>query len=199
MPSRGDRGVAMRVVFVRHGESQANVADFVNDDPRRPVGLTERGCAQARDAAQSLRSTPFTDAFASEFPRARQTAGIILEYQQCPLRVDARLNERRSGMDGLPTCTFNDLVRPDPVHIRPPLGENFLEQTERLRSFLQALESLPANAIVLAVSHEYPLRSVLALTGMDMEQAVRVAIPNCGRVGVEFRAGRWLRAPDREP
>lgn len=186
----------MKVVFVRHGESEANVADFINDDPRRPVRLTGRGCAQARAAAQELQSIGFTDAYASEFPRARQTAGILLEHHRCELQVDARLNERRSGMDGLPTRTFNDLVEPDPIHIRPPLGENFLEQTERLRSFLQSLDCLPSHAVVLAVSHEYPLRSVLAIAGMPIEQAVRVAIPNCGQVAIEFRAGRWWLVPE---
>lgn len=185
----------MKVAFVRHGESEANVGDFINDDPARPVRLTARGCAQASDAAQRLRWTPFSHAYASEFPRARQTAAIILEHHHCDLRVDAHLNERKSGMDGLPTHAFNDLVAPDPIRIRPPLGESFVEQTDRLRSFLQSLEGLPDDAIVLAVSHEHPLRSVLAIAGMAIEQAVRTAIPNCGQVGVERSAGRWRLVP----
>lgn len=186
----------MKVVFVRHGESEANVGDFINDDPARPVRLTARGQAQAGDAAQRLRSIRFTHAFASEFARARQTAAIILEHHRCELRIDARLNERKSGMDGLPTCTFNDLVAPDPIHIRPPSGESFVEQTERLRSFLQSIESLPGATIVLAVSHEHPLRSILAIAGTAIEQAVRTAIPNCGQVGVECSAGRWRLVPE---
>ena len=188
----------MKVVCVRHGESEANAADFVNDDPRRPVRLTARGGEQAAQAALRLRSIPFTHAFASEFARARQTAAIILEQHRCELQVDARLNERISGMDGLPTRTFDDLVAPDPIHIRPPAGESFLEQTERLRSFLRSLDRLPAQAIVLAVSHEYPLRSILAIAGTALEQAVRFAVPNCGRVVVASRGGRWLLVPELE-
>lgn len=182
----------MKVVFVRHGESEANVADFINDDPQRTVNLTERGREQAEEAAARLRLTRFTHAFTSEFPRAKQTADIILRCHACGFRLDARLNERRSGMDGLPTCTFNDLVRPDPIHVRPPRGENFLEQTERLRAFLDSLESLPAEAVVLAVSHEYPLRSILLLAGVDPETAVRQPIPNCATVVVEASVERWL-------
>ena len=185
----------MKVVFVRHGESQANAADFINDDPRRPVNLTECGREQAESVAERLWSVPFTHAFASEFPRAQQTAAIILNHHAREFRVDVRLNERKSGMDGLPTHTFNDLVRPDPIHIRPPLGENFLEQTQRLRSFLQSMESLPGNAMVLAVSHEYPLRSILMLAGVEPEIAVGQSIPNCGTVSVEYRAGSWLLVP----
>jgi broad specificity phosphatase PhoE len=145
----------MKVVFVRHGESEANVADFINDDPRRPVNLTEQGRAQAATAGQRLRNITFRHAFASEFPRARQTAKIILQHHDRKPVIDARLNERKSGMDGLPTCTFNDMVRPDPIHIRPPFGENFLEQTERVRAFLSMLETLGDEDNVLAVSHEY--------------------------------------------
>lgn len=188
----------MKVVFVRHGESEANVADFINDEPQRLVNLTERGRAQAEGAAKILRTLTFMQACASEFPRAQQTARIILNHHACDLRLDGRLNERKSGMDGLPTCTFNDLVRPDPIHIRPPRGESFLEQTERLRCFLESLASLPVEATVLAVSHEYPLRSILLLAGIEAEVAVRQAIPNCGMVVVEHQAGRWLLVQNLE-
>jgi len=188
----------MKVVFVRHGESEANVADFINDDPKRTVNLTERGRKQAEEAAARLRSTRFTYAFASEFPRAQQTARIILQHHGGTLAIDALLNERKSGMDGLPTYTFNDLVQSDPINIRPPLGENFLEQTGRLRSFLESLQAMPEDAIVLAVSHEYPLRSVLMLAGVDPEVAVRQSIRNCGMVTVELRAGRWSLVPQFE-
>jgi broad specificity phosphatase PhoE len=101
-------------------------------------------------------------------------------------------------MDGLPTCTFNDLVRSDPIRIRPPHGENFIEQTERLCSFLKSLESFSADTMVLAVSHEYPLRSVLSIAGVDQEQAVRQVIPNCGTVIVTFRDRCWSLAPELE-
>lgn len=182
----------MNVIFVRHGESEANVADFINDDPQRPVNLTEFGRQQAGRAAALLNGVAFTHAFASEFPRAQQTAAQILQHHRCELQIDARLNERKSGMDGLPTCTFNNLVQPDPIHIRPPLGENFLEQTERLHSFLQSLEALPSGATVLAVSHEYPLRSILMLAGVEPDVAVRQPIRNCGTVTIQREAGDWL-------
>lgn len=188
----------MKIVFVRHGESEANVADFINDDPKRIVNLTPRGREQAEKASTSLRSIPLSHAFASEFPRARQTAEIILQHHHCELRVDARLNERKSGMDGLPTCTFNDLVMPDPIHIRPALGESFLEQTERLRSFLESVETLTADATILVASHEYPLRSILMLAGVEPDVAVRQPIRNCGTVTVELGFGRWSLVPQLE-
>ncbi len=171
-----------KIILIRHGESEANVAHVINDDPARIVNLTARGRAQAEAAAVALRAMRFSYAYASEFARAQQTAKILLRGQVCPLHVDARLNERRSGMDGLPVHVFNDLVRPDPLHIRPPGGESFLEQMQRVRSFLDEAAARHPQANVLAVSHENPILAALALAENDPEQVVRCDITNCGWV-----------------
>jgi len=167
------------VVFLRHGESAANVADFINDDPARSVPLTARGIDQARTAAALLRGRRFCLAFASEFPRARQTARILLAHHSLPLAIDARLNERRSGMDGLPCARFSDLVRADPVNARPANGETFVEQMARLRAFLDHVAALRPDGPVLAVSHENPILAARAVAGLPAEQAARGRIANC--------------------
>lgn len=176
----------MKFVFVRHGESEANVADFINDDPRRQVALTERGRRQAESVAQVLKGFGFSRVFASEFPRARQTAAAILAHHACSLEIDARLNERCSGMDGLPTAAFNDLVRPDPANIRPPHGESFIEQMARLASFLDETAGAAVPGAVLCVSHENPINAVRALAGMAPDRAAREKIANCGWIEVAW-------------
>ena len=189
--TRTDVPYIMRLLLVRHGESEANVAQIISDDPARPVALTARGEAQARAVAEELRTIEFALAFASELPRARQTAAIILTHHACDLRIDRRLNERRSGMDGLPTHLFHELVAPDPVHVRPRLGESFLEEIERLRAFLSDLDALPAGLNVLAVSHEDPIQAARAVAGLDPRVAVSARLANCAMVTLERRAGRW--------
>lgn len=176
----------MKIVFIRHGESEANIAHRINDDPARSVNLTERGRAQAEAAAHSLSKMRFTHAYASEFPRAQQTAKILLRTHACPLGIDARLNERRSGMDGLPVDGFNDLVRPDPLHVRPLHGESFLEQMERLRSFMEEIAARHPDGLILAVSHENPMLAALALSADDPEETVRGSIANCAWVELDF-------------
>jgi broad specificity phosphatase PhoE len=176
----------MKIVLIRHGESEANVANRINDDPARVVNLTQRGRGQAEVAAQALRAMRFTQAYASEFARARQTAEILLCHQACPLDIDARLNERRSGMDGLPVHVFNELMRADPLRIRPPCGESFLEQMERLRAFLDEAASRHPQGSVLAVSHENPILAALALSEGDPEQAAQGSIANCGWVELNW-------------
>jgi len=95
------------------------------------------------------------------------------------LHIDARLNERRSGMDGLPVHAFNDLIRSDPLHIKPPLGESFLEQMERLGSFMDEIAGRHPDGMVLAVSHENPILAARALLADDPEQVLTGSIANC--------------------
>ncbi len=41
----------MKIVLVRHGESEGNVQHVISDDPKRIVNLTVRGRAQAEAAS----------------------------------------------------------------------------------------------------------------------------------------------------
>lgn len=176
----------MKITLIRHGESVANVGNFISDDPGKPVGLTDRGRAQAESLAQRLRVEIFSHAYASEFPRARETAAILLRYHSCKLMVDARLNERKSGMDGQPVQAFNDQVRLDPLHFKTAKGESFLEQMERLRSFLDELANQHPAANILAVSHENPIIAALALTVEDASTVVLKSLENCGRIDLHW-------------
>lgn len=180
----------MRIVFIRHGESEANVLEEVNDNPARIVNLTEKGREQAIAAGEALRGTPFVHAYASEFPRTRQTAEIILRQQGCALSIDSRINERRSGMDGLPVRMFNDLVRPDRLRIRPAHGESFLEQMGRVRSFLDDLAESHHRGPVLAVSHQDPILAAMALTAEDPAAVATGHLANCQQVELSWPMGR---------
>lgn len=180
----------MKILLVRHGESEGNVAHVINDNPARMVNLTDKGRMQAHAAGEKLRAMPFSHAYVSEFPRARQTAEILLRHHRCELRTDARINERRSGMDGLPVPVFLDLIRPDPLRVKPGRGESFLEQMERVRGFLDDLAMRHPEGIVLAVSHEDPIRAALALTAEDTAQTAARSIHNCEWVELD-----WPPAP----
>ena len=176
----------MKIFLVRHGESEGNVIHEINDNPRRMVNLTAKGREQAEAAAESFRTVHFTHAYASEFPRARQTAAILLRNHPLDLHIDARLNERRSGMDGLPVVVFNELVRADPLRTKPERGETFLEQMERLRSFLDEVSARHPDGTVLAVSHENPIVAARALLADDPEQLVCDGVANCGWVELDW-------------
>lgn len=176
----------MKIMLVRHGESEGNVRHEINDDPHRVVNLTARGRAQAEAAAEKLRDIDFTHAYASEFPRAQQTAAILLRHHALPLNIDAHLNERISGMDGLHVDAFNDYVRDDYLHTKPPHGESFLEQMARLKSFLDDIAVRHPDGVVLAVSHENPIVAALALTVADPAMAMLRKLGNCEAVELRW-------------
>jgi alpha-ribazole phosphatase len=176
----------MKITLIRHGESVANVGHFINDDPRKAVGLTEKGRAQAEALALRLNNETFTHAYASEFPRAQQTAKIILQNHACKLNIDARLNERKSGMDGMAVHLFNDQVKLNPLHFKTQHGESFIEQMERVRRFLDELSSRHPDGKILAVSHENPIIAVLALTVKDPATVVFNNLENCGQLELNW-------------
>jgi broad specificity phosphatase PhoE len=169
----------MRIFLIRHGESEGNVIYQINDNPQRVVNLTERGRAQAEVASNRLRTVPFTHVYASGFPRAQQTAAILSRQRDLRLNIDMRLNERRSGMDGQHVDVFNDYVRTDYLRIKPPHGESFLEQMDRIRDFFEEAAARHADATILAVSHENPIAAAMALMADNPEQTMRRTVANC--------------------
>lgn len=172
----------MKITLIRHGESIANVGNFISDDPRKPVGLTDKGREQAESLALRLQNETFSHAYVSEFPRAQETAAILLRHHSCTLTTDARLNERISGMDGQPVHLFNDQVKRDPLHYKTEKGESFVEQMERVRSLLDELSRRYPEGKILAVSHENPIIAALALTVEDASAVVLQGLENCGRL-----------------
>lgn len=176
------RQAGVSIVFFRHGESEANAEKRINDDPKRIVNLTELG----RRQASMVEMDSYDHAYASEFPRAQQTAKIILSGSALPLHVDARINERKSGMDGRPVHEFNEEIRVDPVNFRPIGGESFFEEMGRLKSFLDDMASLHPGKKILAVSHENPILAALALCGMDPGEAALGSIANCQKVEITW-------------
>lgn len=176
----------MKITLIRHGESIANVGNYISDDPRKPVGLTEKGRAQATLCALRLRDESFTHAYVSEFPRAQETAAILLSHHACTLNIDPRLNERKSGMDGLPVHLFNDPLRLDPLNYKTPHGESFMEQMARVRSFLDELAIRHPDGRILAVSHENPIIAALAMTVADAATVVLKSLENCGRLDLRW-------------
>ncbi len=174
------RQACVTVVLVRHGESEANIARCINDDPLKPVNLTDLG----RQQAESVDVGCVDFAYASEFPRAQQTASIILRKAGIPLHVDSRINERRSGMDGMPVHLFNEKMKLDPVHFKPMGGESFHEEMIRVGGFLDEMAIRHPGKRILAVSHENPILAALAAWGKDPMEAALGAVANCEAIEI---------------
>lgn len=93
----------MKILFVRHGKSMANVAGTIGV-PSSP--LVEEGFEQARTTGRDLRNQNVTTIVSSPFIRAKQTAEAIageLGINLDEIIIIDELHERRMGeLEGLP-------------------------------------------------------------------------------------------------
>lgn len=108
------------VVLIRHGQSTWNAENLFTG--WTDVGLTEKGRAEAHEAARSLAEEGFTFdiAHTSVLARAIHTLDIVLadmELSWIPVHKDWRLNERHYGaLQGLNKQETADLHGAEQVH-----------------------------------------------------------------------------------
>jgi len=154
----------MRIYFVRHGESVANVEDtFSSTDPAIHP-LTTRGVEQVTELAESLKTVTFKAAYCSDLLRAIQTVEILLNGRDLEYRVDQRLREHNMGVyDGRSDKgawdALRELVRiwdeDGRTEVEPEGGESIDVLQERFFSFIDNLtqDSKSENSTILVVAH----------------------------------------------
>jgi probable phosphoglycerate mutase len=154
-----------RYFLMRHGESEANVANRIVGDPGvgcLAFGLTPRGKQQALDSALRSGLSSETMIFCSDFLRARQTAEIVGQALGCSSPVlEPRLRERFFGtLEGTSADNYarvwsQDDVDPD----GSPWGaEPASLVAQRSGQLWLELESLHSGKCILLVSHGDTLR-----------------------------------------
>jgi alpha-ribazole phosphatase len=183
----------MRVHFVRHGESDYNVLGLANGDPARAVSLTSRGREQAEAAAAALAGAAIAQVLVSEFPRARETAAIINRRHGAPMRIDSRLNDRRSGFEGRPIADYLAAVSDEPIDTTPAGGESYREEIGRVLSFLADLESLPGDEILVVTHHEILQIVSGHYAGLDPIAMWRTPVANGQVISLDLPSQRPLR------
>ena len=154
----------MRVVFVQHGESESNVSDIMDGDPTSEIPLTPKGRAQAREVGERLKHHHVDVIYVSEFTRAQQT---FEEFNTKKFAtIDKRLNELRSGFEGLPPQMYIDYLRAqkDPFSAKYGDGESLNEFQSRLHSFLEELKT-KVFSCALVITHEACILHMLYLLG----------------------------------
>ena len=163
----------MKLYFVRHGESEANLLnEFANRGLKH--GLTEKGMRQARALAQSLESAPVEAIFSSPLLRARQTAqilahelGVVYEVTDALREFDCGVLEGKS--DDISWQVYLHLCEAwlsrNEWHQRIEQGESYEEIQQRFVPFVARLlqtYGTSAGAVVL-VGHGGTYRCMLPL------------------------------------
>lgn len=83
--------------ILRHGQTDFSRQYLVNGDPSRTIGLNDEGVRSCQLPWSALLLHSVRTWLASEFPRAQQTASLLMGVPAPELIVDARLNELGYG------------------------------------------------------------------------------------------------------
>lgn len=183
----------MRVLFARHGESEANRQRVISNRDL-PHPLTPRGVAQSLALARTLIGREVGQVIASPIPRAWQTAALVADALGVPCSTSPALREFDCGAmegrgDDEAWAEHAALVRAwDEEHDEqrriPPDGESFADLRARFLPFVASLVAGPVAGRdsragdVLLVSHGGLLHHLLPLV--------------LGNVGREFTDGHPL-------
>ena len=162
-----------RLVLVRHGESRATVERFLGG-PRSCTGLTDFGRLQAaalRDRLVTGHDVSATAIYASNFPRALETANIVAPaLGSLPVKVDAGWGEHDPGpdCDGMSYLEFVERFgtpKWDDLHANVfPGGETVGQFQDRVVECLRRTVRNNEGGTVLVACHGGVIDSVLRHT-----------------------------------
>ena len=170
-----------RLLFMRHGESEANAA-HIYGGAQPHIQLTAVGRQQAEAAGRDLTGANIDTIIASPLDRAQDTAKIVavaVGYPENLIVTDARLHEIDVGqLVGSPdegfVVGYAHLAKGTDATAETPD-----EVMERVHSFIT--DVLPAydNKVVLIVAHAGIARAFRALlTGVTLKSIAATNIPN---------------------
>ncbi|GAC1499757.1 MAG: histidine phosphatase family protein [Candidatus Saccharimonadales bacterium] len=159
----------MFIYLVRHGQSHGNV-NFVPGVHRPKTDpLTKLGLTQAENAVSTIRSKKIKPEIiiSSPYTRTLDTAITIQKKLNIPLVEDARLGEYDPGdWDGMRVDDFmkkfNEINLEKRYIFRPPNGESWLDEANRMYDAIKEAES-NGNTCIVIVSHYDPIKAVINL------------------------------------
>jgi broad specificity phosphatase PhoE len=166
----------MRLILVRHGETDTNKAGLAFG--RADVELNEHGRWQAQRLAASLKDEPIDAIFSSPLKRALATADPIASSHRLEVQVDEGLIEMDVGeMEGL---TFQQVRERYPRFLQVwlggqaayepmPGGERLVDVQARAWEALERIRQDRQDGTVAAVSHNFVILTLLCLVlGLEL-------------------------------
>ena len=163
-----------RLVLVRHGESRATVERFVGG-PRSCTGLTDHGRRQAealRNRLSAGHDVEATALFASNFPRALETANIIApSVGSLPVSVDSGWGEHDPGPD-CDGMTYDEFIERfgmprwdgDPHDVVYPGGETIAQFHDRVMEALRRTVRKHEGGTIVIACHAGVIDAVMRQT-----------------------------------
>lgn len=199
------------IVFVRHGQTQDNLAGVFQGQTGR--GLDETGRAQAAKLAERLRGRAFAALITSDLDRAAETAAIVAKAVGLEPVVDPSFREIDvGGWAGLTAEQAKDRFPEehadwrDGKDVRRGGGESYSQVAARIARATRSLANRFEGQALLVVSHGTAIRSFTASVVGAPAQASRAwpVMANCALTsfsfdGSGFRLITWNDRAHLEP
>ncbi len=151
----------MRLILIRHGETQSNV-DHLLDTAHPGAPLTDNGLQQALDLAESIAHEHIDALFVSTLTRAQQTAAPLAQKRRIPASIIDGVHEIAAGVEEM-NSDWSGYVgmlnswSPDNLDARLEDGESAREFMARFDAAVAAIEA-EGHRSVAVVSHGAALR-----------------------------------------
>jgi len=180
----------MRLYFVRHGESVANLtSEFSCRGFKHP--LTSKGVEQAQLLARNLAFRRIARIYSSPLQRAVQTAEILSVALQVEVEVTGALREWDVGIyegtTGPQGWQLHRQVQEDwyfnhKLESKMPEGESFIEIRERFVPFIEGLlqdgQNIDEELVLVGHGGLYICMLPVVFKNIDHEFAVQHGFPN---------------------
>ena len=184
----------MRLILVRHGESEWNRTGRYQGQEDAP--LSDLGLRQADALANRLEHEHIDAIYTSPLQRARRTAEAIARYHpQVPFVEDPALYEIHHGAwQGLLASEvrerYPDLLeewRAFPTRCQMPGGESFSNILKRTLNLRERLARLYPEGTVLLSTHDVVVKILIGdALGMHMDRINRIWVTNASISVVEY-------------
>lgn len=169
-------GMPKNLIFIRHGESEANVIQkavkkdktlpypqaYLNT-PDREFRLSSKGVEQTKATGEYLAKIypkGVDIVYVSDHTRAKETAALVClhaGWDKVNIKVDPQLGERHWGsfhlQDSDKRVEILNMKKRDPLHVPMPDGETLLETRNRTRVLLERCVRQHGNKNVLVFTH----------------------------------------------
>ena len=171
----------MRIILVRHGQTDANKEGRFQGASDAPLNQT--GLCQAQALGRRLSSEQLDAVYSSPQTRALQTATPVAEAMSLPIQTVEGLRELDIGeLDGLHGPDLReryphilDQWRINVGALTMPGGESIVGLQERTWNAILHIRDRHSEGTVAAVSHNFAIQSILLKAlGMDLRNFQRI-------------------------
>lgn len=190
-----------RIIYVRHGETDWNVAHRYQGQTDIP--LNDKGKYQAQLVAKRLAGEEIAAVYASDLTRALYTAEAIAKEHQLDVIPMEEFREISFGeWEGSSFASLDvgargqiDKIFTDPANIEVPGGENFQQVQKRAVRGIEKLIAKHPDETVVVVSHGAAIRTILChALGMSLANVWSIRQDNTAVNKIAYYTSEGARA-----